>query len=120
MSGFGINAHSYLDNIRYSNTKNLELYIFNCNNNNFEKNKIIEETQNLFVKEQEYMLLGLRKTDGVNINEFKIKFGENPLFLFKNELNKLVNEDLIIIDSDIIKLTNKGLDLANLVWEEFV
>ena len=120
MFGFGINAHSYLDNIRYSNTKNLENYILNSNNNNFEKNKIIEETQNFFVKEQEYMLLGLRKIDGVDIKEFKNKFLENPLFLFRNELNKLVNEDLIIIDNNTIKLTNKGLDLANLVWEEFV
>lgn len=118
--GFGINAHSYVDNVRYSNTKDLENYIFNCNNNNFQKNKIIEETQNLFVKEQEYMLLGLRKIDGVDIKEFKNKFGENPLFLFRNVFDKLVNEDLIIIDSDKIKLTNKGLDLANLVWEEFV
>ena len=36
------------------------------------------------------------------------------------ELEKLVNENLIEIDGDNIKLTNKGLDLANLVWEEFV
>ena len=72
------------------------------------------------MKEQEYMLLGLRKIDGVDIKEFKNKFGENPLFLFRNVFDKLVNEDLIIIDSDKIKLTNKGLDLANLVWEEFV
>lgn len=65
-------------------------------------------------------MLGLRKIDGVNINEFKIKFGENPLFLFRNEFNKLVNSNLIKIDSNQIRLTNKGLDLANLVWEEFV
>ena len=38
----------------------------------------------------------------------------------KNELNKLVQEDLIEIDIDQIKLTNKGIDLANIVWEEFV
>lgn len=120
MFGFGINAHSYIDNIRYSNTKDLEEYIFNCNNNNFEKNKIIEETQNLLAKEQEYMLLGLRKIDGVNINEFKIKFGENPVFLFKSEFNKLVNENLIEINLSKIRLTNKGLNLANLVWREFV
>ncbi len=66
------------------------------------------------------MLLGLRKIDGVSIQKFKNKFGENPIFLFKNELNKLVEENLITIDGDKIKLTNKGLDLANIVWEEFV
>ena len=66
------------------------------------------------------MLLGLRKIEGISIQNFKSKFGENPLFVFRNELNKLVNENLIIVNEDNIKLTNKGLDLANLVWEEFV
>lgn len=66
------------------------------------------------------MLLGLRKIEGVSIKKFKNKFGENPIFIFRNELNKLSKEKLIQINEDKIKLTNKGLDLANLVWEEFV
>ena len=70
--------------------------------------------------QKEYMLLGFRKLEGVSVQKFKNKFGENPIYLFRNELNKLVEEDLIIVDGDKIKLTNKGLDLANLVWEEFV
>ena len=118
--GFGLNAHAYIDGIRYSNTGNLNEYIKNCEDENFDKNKIIQEQQNEYEKEQEYMLLGLRKIDGVNIQDFKNKFGENPIFLFKDELNKLVDDNLIEIDSNQIKLTIKGLDLANLVWEEFV
>ena len=66
------------------------------------------------------MLLGLRKIDGVSVSKFKEKFGENPIYLFRNELQKLVEEDLVVVDLDNIKLTNKGLDFANLVWEEFV
>ena len=66
------------------------------------------------------MLLGLRKIDGISIQKFKNKFGENPIFLFRNELNKLVDEKLIIVNENNIKLTNKGLDLANQVWQEFV
>ena len=31
-----------------------------------------------------------------------------------------MRQKLIIIGGDRIKLTNKGLDLANLVWEKFV
>ena len=57
---------------------------------------------------------------GVSISEFKQKFGENPIYLFRESLSKLVEEDLIKIDLDNIFLTRKGLDLANLVWEEFV
>ena len=66
------------------------------------------------------MLLGLRTIEGVSISEFKQKYLDNPLYLFKEELNKLTEEGLVEIDLDNIKLTNKGLDLANLVWEEFV
>ena len=111
--GFGVNAHSYVDGIRYSNTESLEEYIDN-------ESKIIHEKQTLEDMQKEYMLLGLRKIAGVSIKTFKNKFGENPIFIFRNELSKLVEEDLIIIDGDNIKLTNKGLDLANLVWKEFV
>ena len=66
------------------------------------------------------MLLGLRKIDGVSISKYKNKFEENPVFKYRQELEKLVKENLLEIDGDNIKLTNKGLDLANLVWEEFV
>ena len=111
--GFGLAAHSYIKGIRYSNDpKGSDPF------GSFEKT--IHEIQTKEDQQKEYMLLGLRKIDGVSIQKFKNKFGENPIFLFKKELNKLVEENLITIDGDKIKLTNKGLDLANIVWEEFV
>lgn len=66
------------------------------------------------------MLLGLRKIEGVKISDFKNKFIQNPLYIFRKELDKLVKEELVEIDMDNIRLTKKGLDLANLAWEEFV
>ena len=71
-------------------------------------------------KMKEYMLLALRKIEGVRISEFKKRFVDNPIYLYREELNKLVTQELIEIEDDNIKLTNKGIDLANLVWEEFV
>ncbi len=118
--GVGLAAHSYLNKIRFSNTTNLEEYINNIDNGNFDKNITINETQTDEDTKKEYMLLGLRKIDGVSISKYKNKFGENPVFKYRQELEKLVKENLLEIDGDNIKLTNKGLDLANLVWEEFV
>ena len=119
--GFGVAAHSYIDDVRYGNIGNVEEYIKNCENGEFGKNKVIDEVENdIFSKEKEFMLIGLRKIDGVLIQDFKNKFGENPIFVFKDELKKLVDENLLIVDFDRIKLTNKGLDLANIVWENFV
>lgn len=118
--GIGIAAHSYRDITRYSNTENLGEYIRNVQNEKLERDRIIHEIQKEDDTKKEYMLLGLRQIDGVRISKFKEKFGDNPIYLFRNELKKLSDENLISVDEDNIKLTNKGIDLANLVWEEFV
>jgi len=118
--GIGAASHSYLDKTRYSNTTILEDYINNINSGNFGNNIIIHENQTKESSGKEYMLLGLRKINGVMIKEYKNKFGENPIFKYKKELERLINSNLIEIDGDCIKLTDKGLDFANIVWEEFV
>lgn len=118
--GIGVAAHSYRDITRYSNTENIEEYIKNVNNEEFNKNKIIHEVQKEDDAKKEFMLLGLRKIDGIKISDFKNKFGDNPIYLYRNELKKLIDEKLLIIDNNDIRLSNKGIDLANLVWEEFV
>ena len=120
--GIGASAHSYLDNVRYCNVSNLKEYISNMENveADFEEKYIVNERQNLEDRKNEFMLLGLRKIDGVSIAMFKEKYVENPIFRYRDSLEKLVNEGLVLIDGDMIKLTNKGLDLANIVWEEFI
>lgn len=118
--GFGLASHSYFENKRFSNIENLEEYIKNCENKEFEKNIIIHENQTEEDKKKEYMLLGLRKIEGVSISMFEQKFRINPLFYFRFEISKLEEEGLLEVDLDNIKLTKKGLDFANLVWEEFV
>lgn len=118
--GFGLAAHSYINMERYSNVTNIETYITNIENKQIEKNYITHEKQDKVGQMKEYMILGLRKIKGVNITEFKQKFNENPIYLYRVELNKLVREELLEVDDDNIKLTKKGLDFANIVWEEFI
>lgn len=120
--GMGVAAHSYLNSKRYSNTENLEQYINKLLEEEGIKNDIVtvHEEQTLEDKQKEYMLLGLRKIEGVKISDFKNKFVQNPIYIFRKELDKLVKEDLIQVEDNNIKLTKKGLDLANLVFEEFV
>ena len=117
---YGIGASSYFNNIRFSNISNMPLYIDNTNNDVFDIE--VEEIQNKQDVQKEYMLLQLRNLKGVDIDKFKSKFKKSPLDTFKKELEKLENLELIFIDknSNSIRLTNKGLDLANLVWQEFI
>ncbi len=118
--GFGIAAHSYFNNIRYSNIDNLRQYIENWKNEQSVYNIVFHEHQNKDDMMKEFMMLGLRKIDGVKISEFKEKFVDNPIFVFRNQLNKLVKEGLIEVLENNIRLSDKGLDLANEVWMEFV
>ncbi len=118
--GLGVAAHSYLDNKRYSNTESIENYIKNINSAEFDKNITIHEIQTKEDKQKEYMMLGFRRLEGVDIREFASKFKENPMKLYKNELDKLIKEELVEINKNKIRLSNKGLDLANLVFEEFI
>ena len=118
--GFGVSASSYENEIRYTNISSIEKYVENVQNGQFKKNYIVEEKQDREVMMKEYMLLGLRKITGVSINQFRKKFGTIPIFKYNKEITKLTNEGLIESNGINIRLTKKGLDLANLVWEEFV
>lgn len=91
--GFGPGASGYLDNIRYDNTRSLTSYI----QGNYILNKDI-----LGPKEQmDYeLMLGLRKTKGINIKEFYNKFHVNVQSKYPIE-DLIESEDLIYKDGNI-------------------
>lgn len=112
--GLGAAAHSYLNGVRFANATFTEMGSWDYTA------KQVLEKQSLEDKRKEFMLLGLRKIQGVRIQKFKEKFVDNPIFLFREEIEKLVREQLLVVDGDWIRLTSLGIDLANLVWQEFV
>lgn len=118
--GVGASASSFMDNKRYSNTSELETYIDNIENGMPSKNLILDEILDDESKMKEFMMLGLRKIQGVSIRDFEQKFNVNPIIKYCKILDKLNHEGLIEIDANNIRLSSKGIDLANLVWEEFV
>lgn len=118
--GFGLAAASYENGIRYKNIDCLQKYIKNIEENESYKNIRIDEKQDKISQMNEYMLLGLRMIKGIKISKFKSKFSENPYEIYRKQLDKLLQEELIEIDTDNIRLSKKGLDLANIVWEEFI
>lgn len=115
--GFGAGASSYLEGKRYTNISDLKKYIDTIKNG--KSVNILEEEETFDSKINEYMMLGLRIVDGVNIKEVNEKFGIDVLERYKDNLDKLLRLGLIEVKDNIF-LTTKGLDLANIVWEEFV
>ena len=115
--GVGAGASSYLNGERYTNVASIEEYIKRINRD--ESVNITEEKQNLEDKLNEYMILKLRLIKGVNIKEANEKFKTDIVKKYEKSLEKLQKLGLIKIDENIY-FTDKGLDLANIVWEEFI
>ena len=107
--GLGTSASSYYKRYRYKNNTNVIKYIENILNN---KNIIIEKeyiTDELYNKEK--IMLGLRLAEGVDI-----KYFENN----KNVLNKYVNENLLVVENDRVKFTQKALFVSNSILADFI
>lgn len=106
--GFGLGASSCFNEIRFKNTDNLDKYIAS-----FEKN--IEETEILSqdVINSERIILGLRMLEGISKDYIVSEKWEKSV-------SKLVKYGLLEETEEKIKLTDKGLDLANQVFVEFI
>lgn len=114
--GFGSSAHSYFDNKRFANPALIEGYINMIKNN---KSADIIETLNKKDKEEEYIMLSLRKTDGVNLKRYNEIFNCDFVEKYKDTVKFLVRERLISLSEKNCCLTDKGADLLNSVTVEF-
>lgn len=116
--GFGVNASSFFNLKRYRKTSNIDKYIDGIKNN---KNIVVEtEELDKLSLMKEYIILKLRLSKGVEISEFKQKFGTDIFDIFNTEFNSLKKDNLVNITSKNISLTSRGEEVANIVWEMFV
>lgn len=118
--GLGSNASSFFGGARYSNVRTIEEYIERMENNKSVVDSESYEELDLLSLMKEYVMLSLRKTDGLDISKFKSKYKKDVRSIFNEEIKELEKNGLIKKDDNSIKLTNRGLEVANLVWEKFV
>ena len=116
--GFGVAASSYMYSTRYDNTKNIEEYINKINN--FEDAVISSVQMDKLDTMKEYVILNLRVVEGINIKDFKSKFKTDIFDIFKVEFEKLIKQGLINVSNTNIFLTPRGMEVANIVWQEFI
>lgn len=115
---FGLGAHSYINKMRFHNTYDFDKYI-ECSKN---KKDITEdiETNDILDEYAEFMFLGLRLIKGISKAEFKLKFNKDIEQIYKNQLDECKNYGLLEEDDNNIYLTNKGIDVSNIVFEKFL
>lgn len=121
--GVGLNASSFYDNTRLKNTGDFNNYFSYLNSKTPHlDDDFFEENYTLSVNDQisEFMFLGLRKTNGINLYQFKKLFGKSIEDYYLDNIKYLVNNGFIIIDDFTLKLTDKGTDVSNQVLSLFL
>ncbi|HJO47963.1 MAG TPA: radical SAM family heme chaperone HemW [Candidatus Scalindua sp.] len=116
--GIGAGAFSYINGERYCNIKSVKEYISAVKS---KKNLIcFSEKLPQEKRASEILIMALRMTSGISKNEFLSRSGYDLTELFGTQLNILTQAGLINFDDERIKLTRKGLSLADSVMMEFV
>lgn len=116
--GVGLGSHSNIEGKRFWNTIHIDKYIEKLKENiiPIEDEEIIDINTEI----EEFCILGFRKIQGIDKKQFKLRFNNEIETIYKDIINKHVNNGLVINSEDFISLTNRGLDLANLVEMDFL
>ena len=121
--GIGLGAHGYLGmtkerRIRYGNTRSITAY-----KEHLSKPELpVVDVHDLTEAEQleEAMFLGLRMMEGVDLHSLSFKFGINVYKIYRSKIVKLQELAYVSYEAGKLKLTKKGLMMANDVFEEFL
>ena len=89
--GIGLGASGYIDDIRYTNTRNIQKY----NSGEFleEKEAVNKEDDILY-----FIMLNLRTNRGIYFKEFEDRFGVSFKERYQEKLKELVKNELIVFD----------------------
>ena len=115
--GIGAGASGYVDGVRYKNHGPIRHYL-----------KAVEEgsarinEEHLSQREQmeEEMFLGLRKKSGVSMARFEEKFERSFQELYGAIVKDLIQQGLMQVEGDRVRMTKRGLFLGDTVAERFI
>ena len=116
--GLGLGAASMVHNIRMSNTRDWEKYIEGSQNPKRlrEEVEFLEEPRQM----EEFMFLGLRKTEGVSKKEFRRTFGRELDMVYEKALEKHLENGMLEASKDRIRLSQAGILVSNQVLSDFI
>ena len=115
--GIGAGASGYVNGIRYKNHGPIRHYLSAVEEGNA---RITEEHLNQKEQMEEEMFLGLRKKSGVSMARFEEKFGRSFDELYGEVVRDLVQQGLMQIEGDCVRMTKRGLFLGDTVAERFI
>lgn len=115
--GIGAGASGYVNGVRYKNHGPIRHYLSAVEEGNA---RITEEHLSQKEQMEEEMFLGLRKKSGVSMARFEEKFGRSFEGLYGEIVRDLVQQGLMQIEGDRVRMTKRGLFLGDTVAERFI
>lgn len=113
--GFGVSAHSFDGFQRYSNERDTARYV-----QRIEEYSVAEVTRERIDAASEFVFLGLRLNEGIDLAEYERRFGHGLVARYTREIDDLIVKGLIELGSDRMRLTRQGMLFSNEVFAEFV
>lgn len=122
--GLGAGAHSYRQDDsgppsgrRWSNEKNPGRYMMQVTKS---RHAVVEKEEIGGSKAAgEFMFLGLRMIEGVSVKKFRARFGKAPAEMY-SRIRDWIDADVMEEKRGHLRLTPKGLMLANSIFVEFM
>ena len=115
--GIGAGASGYVNGIRYKNHGPIRHYLNSVEEGNA---RITEEHLSQREQMEEEMFLGLRKKSGVSMARFEEKFGRSFQELYGDVVRELIQQGLMQVEGDCVRMTKRGLFLGDTVAERFI
>lgn len=109
--GFGLGASGYIESVRYDNTKSFNEYI-----KGIYRKEEIYQTSNMKIENE--FILGLRKIEGININQFKDKYGIDIKDV--NGVKDLISSGKLTLMNDYLYIPSSHWYLANDILINFI
>lgn len=119
--GFGVNAHSFVPlpgwGSRWHNVESLNSYIGLLRQGTLPEEGFIQLSQQDAMAE--WLFLGLRLLEGVSPDKFREEFGVALEIAYPGVVSRLVKAGLLV-GGERVRLTGRGLELANEVFRSFI
>lgn len=113
---FGIGASAFYNGERRKNFSNLKYYYETLDKKEFPYRVEYVLSENDY--KSEYAFLNIRTSHGINTGEFKKRFKQNFFDVF--DIKKHIDTGLLLYENGKLTLTEKGIDLSNLVEVDFI
>lgn len=116
--GLGLGASSYLQHTRFHNVEDMDTYL----EYSAQPKRIRADIHELSVQEEmeEYMILGLRMTEGVSRQGFRERFRKNMEEVYGDVLKTYTETGHLILTDHMVRFSEKGVSVSNRILAEFL